>query len=187
MTATASTPTDSTPTASTETPVVIDAAVRMRLVQRQWLTHDAMWFAHSVERLGIETANELNRAAVRSMAAVEAGRLRKLMAVDAVRTPAELRRFFDTAVAVVIPDVIDFTMGWAPDGQSVTFEVQRCFAFEGVSALGVADTYECGIYERVTGWLEGLGIAYRIEPDVAHCTMHHSGACRRVVTVTLPD
>lgn len=185
---TATTPTSTaTTTGTTEAPVVIDAAVRMRLVQRQWLTHDAMWFAHSVDRLGIETANELNRAAVQSMAAVEAGRLRKLMDVDAVRTPAELRRFFDTAVAVVIPDVIDFTMDWAPDGRSVTFEVQRCFAFEGVSALGVADTYECGIYERVTGWLDGLGIAHRIEPDVAHCTMHHTGACRRVVTVTLPD
>lgn len=163
-----------------ETPITIDHAAHLGLVQRGWLTHDAMWFANTVARFGIKTANELNRASVRAMAGIEAKRVRKLAAIGDLHTHRDLRRFFDAAIALVIPaEVMSYELSWAPDDRWVSFEVTRCFAFEGTTALGVVADYECGIFERVEGWLDALGVPYEIEPTVTHCTLHHDQWCRR--------
>jgi hypothetical protein len=146
---------------------------------RGWMTHDAMWFVHSVHELGIETANRLNRAAVRSMAQVEAKRLLRILGRDAVTSFDELREFFEAARQLVMGDFMDFVWRWSEDERSVRFEMRKCFAYDGVSQLGVADRYECGIYERVYGWLAALGVEYSVEPDVSLCTMHHAGECVR--------
>lgn len=151
------------------------------LLLKNWMTHDAMWFMHSVNALGIEKTNELNRAAVRSMAAVEAKRLLKILGFRSVTTHDEIRAFFDAAIALVIPDFIRFDWEWEPGNRAVRFEITKCFAFEGVTALGVAEQYECGIYERIYGWMEALGVRCDVIPDVVHCTMHHSGSCVRDV------
>ena len=37
------------------------------LLGKCWITHDAMWFAHSLFTHGIDEANRLNRAAIKSM------------------------------------------------------------------------------------------------------------------------
>ena len=44
-----------------------------------WLTHDAMWFYHCINEIGIEKANKINKAAVRSMAQAEVKRFSKLI------------------------------------------------------------------------------------------------------------
>jgi hypothetical protein len=38
------------------------------LLGKGWLTHDVMWFHHAYQELGIERANALNRAAIKSLA-----------------------------------------------------------------------------------------------------------------------
>lgn len=156
------------------------------LLQRNWMTHDAMWFAAALARVGIEDTNAMNRAAVRSMAAIEARRIRKLFGLGPITCADDVRRFFDCAIGAVIPDFMDFSETWAPDNTSVSFQIARCFAFDGVTALGVADRYECGIYERIHGWLDELGLGYSVTPDVAHCTMFHDGSCVRRFTFDLP-
>ncbi len=50
------------------------------------------------------------------MEVVEAKRIKRIIGLDAVRTPEELRCFFDTATMLVIPSAIEFTVDWAPHG-----------------------------------------------------------------------
>ncbi len=45
------------------------------LVAKGWLTHDGMWFDEAARSLGIDAANDLNRAAIRAMAPFEVSRL----------------------------------------------------------------------------------------------------------------
>ena len=162
----------------------IDKDQLKQLLLRCWMTHDAMWFLQSVNEVGIETANRLNRAAVRQMAAVEAKRIMRLLGMDGAATFKDVQRFVESAGELVIGDFMDFTWDWSADEGRVRFEFQRCFAHEGVSALGVADEYECGIFERVYGWLDALGVTYEVNPDVTYCTMHHDGTCVRDVRIT---
>jgi hypothetical protein len=45
--------------------------------------------------------------------------------------------------------------------------------------LGMIDRYDCGIFERIEGWFNGLGIRYDILPNVPGCMMYTKGECYR--------
>jgi hypothetical protein len=64
----------------------LDREELKQLLIKAWMNHDAMWFRHCVEVCGIEQTNRINKAAVRSMAAVEIRRLTKAFGVSEVRS-----------------------------------------------------------------------------------------------------
>jgi hypothetical protein len=149
-----------------------------QLLIKGWMTHDAMWFRHCVEACGIETANRVNQAAVRSMAAVEIRRLTKALGIAEVRSMDALRELIEGAWQIVKADFMDFACTFpAPD--VMRWEVRRCFAFEGVTQIGVADRYECGIFPRIEAWLDTLGIAYTVTPTAEGCLMAADRPCVR--------
>lgn len=161
----------------------IDQRAWRDLLQRNWMTHDAMWFGQATMRHGIEVANDLNCAAVRGMAAVETRRICRLVGLDPAERPEELRAFVDAAIALVIPGFMTFEVAWSDDERSVTFHTTRCFAHDGVEALGVVAEYRCGIFERVYGWLDALGFAYDVDPSTPNCIWSTSDGCSRTITL----
>jgi hypothetical protein len=50
------------------------------LLVRNWMTHDAMWFANCLRHCGIDKTNQVNTASTRAMAAIEATRLKSCSA-----------------------------------------------------------------------------------------------------------
>jgi uncharacterized membrane protein (DUF2068 family) len=71
---------------------------REELLRKCWMTHEAMWFLQALQECGIETANKTNKAAVRSMGAIEAKRVAEALGIEKIRTFAELRRFIDGGI-----------------------------------------------------------------------------------------
>ena len=53
----------------------------------------------------------------------------------------------------------------------------ECFAHDGEKMYGMIDDYECGIVEKVKGWLNSLGVEYKMTPDFTGCLMRQSGIC----------
>jgi hypothetical protein len=51
------------------------------LLNKGWMTHDAMWFLNCMKECGIEQTNKINKAAVRDMAAIEIKRHQKALGV----------------------------------------------------------------------------------------------------------
>jgi hypothetical protein len=51
------------------------------LLGKGWLTHDGMWFYHTYQELGIDKANKLNKAAIRSLAPIEIKRVKKALGI----------------------------------------------------------------------------------------------------------
>ncbi|PIP38340.1 MAG: hypothetical protein COX19_13185 [Desulfobacterales bacterium CG23_combo_of_CG06-09_8_20_14_all_51_8] len=51
-----------------------------------WMTHDGMWFYNCVLELGTEKANQLNKAAISSLAAIEVKRFPKALGMDEHKT-----------------------------------------------------------------------------------------------------
>lgn len=148
------------------------------LLHKSWMTHDGMWFRYCLELCGIEKANQINKAAIYAAAQVEAKRLAKLFGVPQINSFAELCDFIQQATAVMQADFMQFTFE-IPEDNVLRWHMHRCFAYEGVSRLGVIDQYQCGIFERLKGWLDGLGIPYTITPQVEGCMMHSDGRCYR--------
>ena len=57
----------------------IEKADLRNLLGKGWLTHDGLWFFHTYQELGIEKANALNRAAIKSLAPIEIERAKRIL------------------------------------------------------------------------------------------------------------
>jgi Family of unknown function (DUF6125) len=148
------------------------------LLVKNWMTHDAMWFAHCLREFGIEKTNKINRAAASAMSAIEIKRIKKAVGAGSLETWAEFKRFFDMAMGIATGKFMNYTY-IIPIKNMMHGEWKSCFAYEGVKALGLIDHYECGIMLRIETWLDTLGIKYEVEPQVTGCMMHTDGKCYR--------
>ncbi|MBU0991377.1 MAG: hypothetical protein KJ737_02690 [Proteobacteria bacterium] len=159
----------------------IDKLDIKELLSKGWITHDAMWFYHSLEEVGIEKTNKINRAAVKSMATIEAMRIKKALGFQdkPFTSFVDLVDFMNGAMDIVAARFMHFKF-ISPEKNVVqwAFEKDNCFAYKGICRLGVIDQYECGVIHRIESWLHALQISFRIEPVVDKCIMHTKGECR---------
>jgi hypothetical protein len=155
----------------------IDRGELKQLLLKCWLTHDGMWFYHTMNDSGIEKANQINKAAIKSLAAVEIDRIRKAYGLKEVRTFGHIKTLCDAAFGVLTDDFMGFKYSF-PSDNVLHWEMGKCFAHAAMTRLGVIGSYECGVIYRVACWFDSLGIEYSITPQVDRCIMHLSGSCR---------
>ena len=149
------------------------------LFSKNWMTHDAMWYGNCMHELGPEQANQLNKKAVRLMAAIEIKRIMKLMGKPKdvnIKNFDELAEIIETAFQVVQTNFMKFDFNF-PEKNVLHGQFYECFAHDGVKKFGMIDNYECGILERVKGWIESLGVKYKMAPEFTGCLMHQTGSC----------
>jgi hypothetical protein len=154
------------------------------LIIKCWMTHDGMWFMNCVQECGIEKANKVNKAAIRSLAPIEVKRVQKACGLENIQTFQELLQFLDAAQETVIGDFMGFGYH-VPSENALHFGIESCFAHDGMKRIGVSETYECGIFTRIEAWFETLGIAYTVTPEVTGCMMVTEGRCFRDYSFTL--
>lgn len=142
------------------------------------MTHDAAWFANTVQQCGIEKANIINRAAVKTMAMIEANRLKEVLQVGRIVNFEELTTFITTGFEIIRAPFMDFTVTF-PEKNMMRWEISRCFTYQGIHKLGVIDQYQCGIFDRLDGWLAALEITHTALPKVEGCLMRQNGKCAR--------
>lgn len=153
-----------------------------------WLTHDGMWFYHTYLDSGMDKANRVNREAIRSLAAVEMTRARKVLEVadEDLRTFEGLQAFMSDALEMILPESVlsraEFTFVF-PNVFHWEWEDGDCFAYKAMKQLGVIDEYVCGVMFRIECWLEHLGVPYTVEPAIEKCIMHETGRCRGDFTI----
>jgi len=154
------------------------------LLLKCWMTHDGMWFYHTLVDSGIEKANQINKAAIKSLAALEIERIRKAFGIGEIRTFRDIKTMCDAGFGVLTDAFMGFTYDF-PSEDVLRWEMSKCFAHAGMTRLGVIDRYECGVIHRVGCWFDSLGIAYTLTPQIHGCIMHSSGACRGEFRFTL--
>ncbi len=164
----------------------MDTKQLVELLNKNWMTHDAMWFLHCMQECGMEKTNKINKAAVRSMGMIEAKRLSNALGIETIENYQDLRSFFERAMGVVMPDFMKFTYTFRDDCV-IHAEWQSCFAHDGMKKIGMIDRYECGIFERINAWLDALKIRYTVSPRVQGCMMHTDGRCYRDYTLLFTD
>lgn len=156
----------------------IDTTELRELLNRCWMTHDGMWFRHCLEECGIEKTNRINKAAIYSAAKIEVRRLARALGVEKIETFEDLYDFIQQASGIVKADFMRFECS-SPQKNILRWDMQQCFAYQGIVQLGAIDHYQCGIFERVKGWFDSLGVEYSMTPEVGGCMMHSDGRCFR--------
>ncbi len=162
---------------ATET-IPLEKEALKELLNKNWMTHDAMWFYHCLEEFGIERTNRINKAAIRSLAAIEIKRYQKALGISRLESFDELVHFFLAAMEIVSGKFMEYSFSF-PERNRIHAEWESCFAHEGMKRLGVVDRYECGIMFRIETWFDVLGIKFEVEPKVTGCMMHTDGQCYR--------
>jgi hypothetical protein len=147
-----------------------------------WLTHDGMWFFNIYQTYGIDAANKLNRAAIKAMAPLEVKRCKKLLGIDKeeLETFTEVKDFMDGALQAILPEsILSVSSFTAPSTNVIRWEWQdgKCFAYDGMKRLRIADQYVCGVIYRIECWLDYLQVPYKVNPKIDACIMAKSGTC----------
>lgn len=149
---------------------------------RGWLTHDGMWYFNVAQSLGAERANELNRAAIRSMAAMEMQRTKKLLGIGDAELASfeDFVSFFRNTLEIVLPESVNKRfLITTPERNIVRWQWadNECFAFKGMQQIGLLDQYVCGVMYRIECWLDALKIWFTVNPRIEQCIMRGTGKC----------
>ncbi|HLB26700.1 MAG TPA: DUF6125 family protein [Dehalococcoidia bacterium] len=155
----------------------LSAEEREALLVRCWMSHDARWFMAVAQAYGLEAAGRLNQVASHEEGKAEAHRIMRVLGIPPSETADDYLLLQETIIGLLGPELLEYQVVSAGD-DSFEVRVQRCFAHENVARAGVADTYECGIFARVTGWLEAAGLKYEMTPSLGKC---HKAAGRECV------
>jgi len=123
-------------------------AEREALLVKCWMSHDARWFAAAVLAGGMELANRLNRMAAREEGKAEVRRIADALALPPVRSADDWLLVQEALIGLLGPDLLDYRASKQTD-TACRVSVDRCFAYDQVTRAGVAEHYECGIFERV--------------------------------------
>lgn len=152
------------------------------LLGKGWLTHDGAWFYHTFEELGIEIANQLNKAAIRSLAPIEIQRVKSVLGIggEKIRTFQELTNFMLEALELILPYSVFKKFRFSKSSNDLLhweWENGECFAYKGMKQIDAIDGYSCGVIYRIECWLDALGIKYDIDPKIDKCIMYKKGSC----------
>ncbi len=162
------------------------------LLGKGWLTHDGTWFYHTYLELGIEKANRLNKAAIRSLVSIEIKRVKKALGIGGKKIESfeELKDFMLDALEVILPNSVFEKFRFRASSRNLLhwqWENGECFAYKGMKQIGIIDGYRCGVIYRIECWFEALGIKYSIDPKIGKCMMHEKGYCSGDIKVILDD
>lgn len=160
------------------------------LLGKGWLTHDGMWFYHTFQEFGIERANALNKAAIKSLAPIEMERAKRVLGINKERfdTFDEFMDFMLSALELTMPDSVFKKIHFRSPSRDLIhwdWENGQCFAYKGMKQIGTIDRYRCGVMYRIECWLEALGITYTMHPRIEGCLMHEKGICEGEIRVFL--
>ena len=152
------------------------------LLIKCWMSHDARWFMAVAKEFGLQAANRVNQTAAHEAGKVEAGRIIRALRLPPATTLDECLQAQEIFIGLLGPDLLDYRVSKVSDTAYETC-VRRCFAHDNAERAGIADKLECGVFARVTGWIEALGVAYQINPSLGKCLKAQGREC--IYTISL--
>jgi len=152
------------------------------LLGKGWLTHDGMWFYSVYKEFGIESANKLNKEAIKSMVPFEVQRLTQIIGItkNRLKSMEDIRDFVLWGMELILPASVFNKLHFSTPSRNVIhweWEKYECFAYKGMKRMGVIDSYECGVMYRIECWLESLDLKFIANPRPGKCQMHERGYC----------
>lgn len=149
---------------------------REDLLIRCWMSFDSRWFMAVAMAHGPEAARHLNQIVAHEVGKVEALGIARALQLPPIATLNDLLVVQEAFISLVGPKLTDYTIVRTGDDE-YRIQMQRCFAHENVTRAGVGDHYDCGVFARITGWMEALGVRYEMTPSLGKCLKAQGREC----------
>lgn len=160
----------------------LSGAEREALLIKCWMSHDARWFMAVANEYGIEVTNRLNQVAARGVGKAEARRVMRALHIPPVSSLADYLLVQEILIALLGPDLLDYEVVEVGE-HGVRVRAQRCFSYDNASRAGIAEQLDCGVWARVSGWLEALDLQYELDPALGKCLMAQGRECAYTVSL----
>ena len=158
----------------------LDRKALQDILLKNWMTHDALWYAEAAKAVGMAQASPMNLNVCRTLGRIECSRLMKAAGASSPGNMDEYRELFEFGKQVFVPEFMKFQTEY-PGNDMQIFHVFECFAHRGMEKAGLIADYECGIFERIEGWLDAMGLKYSRSPDLSRCLKFKGEECRVTV------
>jgi len=146
------------------------------LLIKNWMAHDGLWYGEVAAAYGMAEASPMNIRVCRKLGQVEFRRLMKMFEKPAPKNMTEYRELFDLGREAFFPDFVTVRVEY-PGNDNQDFHFDDCFAHRAMMKTGLLPEYECGIFERVEGWFDAMGLSYTRSPDLSRCLKLEGGPC----------
>ena len=147
---------------------IIDPEKLNRFLMKNWMTHDALWYNEVAGKFGMIEASPMNLRVCRKLGQIEFRRFRKMLGTPIPGSMPEYQALFALGRRVFVPEFMSFDIDY-PAENLQRFRVRDCFAHRGMEKAGLLQDYECGIFERISGWLDAMELKYTLAPDLSRC------------------
>ena len=154
----------------------IDPQKLNRFLIKNWMTHDALWYGEVAAKLGMPEASPMNLRVCRKLGQIEFKRLMKMLEASVPGDMQAYQELFEIGKLVFVPDFMVIDIDY-PAENVQRFFVRECFAHRGMEKTGLLKDYECGIFERIVGWLDGMNLTYALTPDLSRCLKFRGREC----------
>jgi len=151
-------------------------AEREALLIKCWMSHDARWFMAVAGEFGLDAANRLNQVAAHEVGKAEARRAVRALELPPVTGLDDYLVLQEALISLLGPDLLEYGVTKVSD-DAYQIHVRRCFASENAERAGIAEQYDCGIFARVTGWLDALDLQYDMTPSLGRCLKARGQEC----------
>jgi len=143
---------------------------------KNWMTHDALWYGEVAGKWGMPEASPINLRVCRKLGQIEFKRLMKMLEATVPGDMQTYQKLFEIGKQVFVPDFMALDIDY-PAEKVQRFCVRECFAHRGMEKAGLLKDYECGIFERIVGWLDAMKLTYTVVPDLFRCLKFKGQEC----------
>ena len=150
------------------------------ILLRNWMTHDALWYGEVAAKFGMAEASPMNLRVCRNLGRIEFKRLMNVVEAPPPKNFKAYRELFELAKEVFVPEFVTIQIDY-PGNSLQVFQVSDCFAYNGMKKMGLLPEYECGIFERIEGWFDAMGLKYTRTPDLSRCLKFKDEECKITV------
>lgn len=130
---------------------------REEILRSVWMLHDARWFIKTIERYGLDAANELNRTVIRSMGKTE---IKVLMNGSGIRKIADidqLNALMTAASKLFFPKEHKYEFKILNNNELLGHVIE-CYVHKNVQKAGITDLYRCAARPRFESWIAAMDL-----------------------------
>ncbi len=157
-------------------PKALDESQVRALLMKNWMTHDALWYGEVALEFGMAVASPMNLRVCRKLGQIELKRLMKVIDASPPGNHKEYQELFEVGRRVFVPEFMSYEIEY-PEQNVQRWRITDCFAHRGMQQIGLLPEYECGIFERIFGWLDAMGLTYDVEPNLSRCLKYMGRPC----------
>jgi hypothetical protein len=158
----------------------LDRDALKRILIQNWMIHDGLWYNEVASQFGMGEASPMNVRVCRKLGSIEFSQLMKMAGASSPRNMDEFQELLELGTDVFVPEFQTVKVEYPGDDTQV-FRMVECFAQKAMERAGLLPEYECGIFERIEGWFDAMGLKYTRTPDLSRCLRFKGQEC--VITV----